>query len=816
MMIANIEFDEGKLRLRQILDDLPNNAEFWNEAQNRFQFIDRILRECLGWDCPYIEVEKYDEGGGYADYLLGQPVKAAIEAKREASKFKLLQKKDTFYQEKLKVVVDNCPIFRKAYGQILEYCVHNGARLAVVCNGSQIVVFQSYILGQPVINGDCFIFDGKEAFYEHFFNLWQILSPEGIYENYAFRVLSERQNPKVPSKASTILPDPKMYRYRTIFQEKLRAISSILLDNIEGREATKGDFYRDCYVDIEASNRNTLLSKKVIADRYKRVSDNGISPAKIKTHINNNKLYIDSTIFSLADGRPLVVIGDVGVGKTSFFEKIFEDLDSCGKNQSYYIHINLGEEAALSDNVKTYVVDKIPKILKEDYKINIDSSIFVEKVYKKEIIDFDDSLEGSIKHIDSHKYHLEKLDYLKKLKDNRSSHVIKSLIFLHEVQKIQIIVVLDNGDQRNFSTQQEAFLVAQEISSSRKVFVFVALRPATFYQSKLSGALSGYKNQVLTISPPPADEVILKRISYALRVAEGKINNTVLNGIDIDLNDIILFLVATLRSIKSNKEIRTFLSNITSGNTRLVIELFTSFCGSPNVEAERIVQIEKRTSDYKVPLHEFTKHALLGEYAFYSPSSSLVACNVYDIFQPDKKEHFLSSLIISYLASPSGERDKDGFINGSQIIKEMMRIGFIEKQIRPTLRRLANHRLIETPHAHYREILVEEKELPETFCYRSTSVGIYHVRYWMGNFSFLDATSIDTPIFDSGTQKIVFANVESFGIKNRYEKTIAFKKYLLDIWYDAMFDIDYFNFKNVLDGQNPSFLSVENYLAKEN
>jgi hypothetical protein len=37
-----------------------------------FQFVDRLLTECLGWERPYIEVENSDELGGKADYVLGR------------------------------------------------------------------------------------------------------------------------------------------------------------------------------------------------------------------------------------------------------------------------------------------------------------------------------------------------------------------------------------------------------------------------------------------------------------------------------------------------------------------------------------------------------------------------------------------------------------------------------------------------------------------------------------------------------------------------------------------------------------------------
>jgi hypothetical protein len=191
----------------------------------------------------------------------------------------------------------------------------------------------------------------------------------------------------------------------------------------------------------------------------------------------------------------------------------------------------------------------------------------------------------------------------------------------------------------------------------------------------------------------------------------------------------VAFLNSTLRSIKANQSIRQFLSNITGGNTRLVIELITAFCGSPNVDSEKIVSIEEKYGNYVVPLHEFTKHALLGEYAYYNSLSSLVACNIFDISAPEPREHFLSSLVIAFLNSSSSVKDNDGFVLGTTVLAEMIKFGFLEEQVRYHVRRLARKRLIETPYAHYREIEVPDREPPEQFHFRATSIGIYHLLY---------------------------------------------------------------------------------------
>jgi hypothetical protein len=87
-MQARFEATEGKTRLAKIVNAFPAASPHWNEAQNRFQFVDRLLLECLGWERPYIEVEHSDELGGKADYVLGlNPPKAVLEAKKEAKVF---------------------------------------------------------------------------------------------------------------------------------------------------------------------------------------------------------------------------------------------------------------------------------------------------------------------------------------------------------------------------------------------------------------------------------------------------------------------------------------------------------------------------------------------------------------------------------------------------------------------------------------------------------------------------------------------------------------------------------------------------------
>lgn len=812
-MQALFELPEGQKKLEGIITDFPSDSPYWNEAQNRFQFIDRLLTECLGWEKPNIDVEHSDDLGGRADYLLGSPPKAVLEAKRESKLFDIPPAGSSTIVRKIQSLLVTSKTFAEAVHQVIPYCAIHGAQIAIICNGPQMSIFQAIIPGQSPLEGECYFFDGFDSYIRNFPTLWRLLSPEGITENCAYRDLALHRNPRIPPKASTSIPEPHKYRYRNAFQDNLRSLSALLLEEIEDNPKLKSSFYKECYVSIEANNRHLLLSKNIISARYKRVGDDGVAPSALEAIAaidNAGDLRLnDPTLTSAAGSRPIVVIGDVGVGKTSFFENLFESLESAEKANTYFIHINLGIKANLSADIKSYVLSEIPAILKNKYMVDIDTADFANAIYHKDLLDFDNSVKGALRDIDENTYQRERIAFLAEKVDKRDRHLQASLGHLARGRNKQIILVLDNADQRTFAVQQETFLIAQELAATRNLLVFVALRPSTFYLSKTTGALSAYQNKILTISPPPADEVVQQRLIFAARVAEGKVEPAELSGIRLKIGSVVSFLNATLRSIRTSEPIRQFLSNITGGNTRAVIELITGFFGSPNVDSQKIVRIEEEKGGYKIPLHEFTKHALLGEYAYFNSQSSLVACNIFDVTMADPREHFLASLIVAFLSSNSGVLDNDGFVNGQELMVEFARHGFVEDQIRNALRRLATKRLIETPHAHYRELQVDDRELPEQFHFRATSVGIYHVRFWTGSFAFLDAVSTDTPVFDQESRNQISMFASSFEIADRYRKADCFKKYLENQWHFSNFGVNYYDFISLMQSQEDSFLSVK-------
>jgi hypothetical protein len=154
-------------------------------------------------------------------------------------------------------------------------------------------------------------------------------------------------------------------------------------------------------------------------------------------------------------------------------------------------------------------------------------------------------------------------------------------------------------------------------------------------------------------------------------------------------------------------------------------------------------------------------------------------------------------------------------VAAASILTEMRGLGFTDDQTRDCLKRLALKRLIETPHAHYREIKVPDGELPDEFHFRATSVGLYHIKFWAGAFDFIDATSIDTPIFDNKVREIVVKHASSWDIRDRFAKSKAFRSYLENQWHLGNFSPSYFDFVQVLKSNDFGFASVNTFIQRQ-
>lgn len=797
-----------KLFLEKYKSSLSNDR---NESQTRFHIINHILFNCLGWHSDDMEVEENEENK-FTDYELCKPRVAILEAKREGKIFEIPAGDSKSLicdiQSLIKISIET----KEVFDQAIFYCHQRGVPIAIISNGHQYIIFiASRQDGISIKDGKAIVFRSLEHLEKNFNDAWQIMSVHGIKEKNIFKYLKPEFG-AIPSKLSSKLKQYPIVRYGSELQTTLRQLAEIFFQDIVENNQVEERFFKECYCESGALSKYALLSKNILEARYASLFNNSetapfIAPVKEKR--NNN---ISPEILSEAvSRRPIVLLGDVGVGKTSFVKNLIYNGAYDEFKRALYIYIDLGSSGTLTDNLKFFVLEQIEKQLLEKYNVDIYDYSFIKGIYASEISRFSKGIWGQKKQTAPDLYETKLLEMLEEMTQKRDNHLKRAINTRAKSENRQIIICLDNADQRDYEIQQDTFIISQELAKDWNTTVFVSVRPQTFFKSKRSGALSAYPHKIFTISPPRIDLVIEKRLLFALGMAEGKIPLEISSYVEVNSRNLAIFLKTLIYSLSKNNDLKEFLTNITGGNIRSAIELIVSFIGSPNVDAPKIIDISERNTNnnkYIIPLHEFTKSALLGDYSHYNPDTS-IATNLFDVSTSDIYEHFLVPILLAFLCSNNPQQDKDGFYTLEIIQEELQNNGYTIDQLHRAIRRCTNGKLIETS----QRITFDEDdrglligEMPDT--YRITTIGAYHLKKWIGSFTYLDAMVFDTPIFNEENRQSISTNLESLTIEHRLERAIIFKQYLQEKWRDYPNKPEYFDLVRSFEDSSSTFENV--------
>lgn len=815
-----MEFSTAQKNLRCLIEEFSPLGELSNEAQTRYSFIDRFLKDCLDWsDAGSVQVEVHEKGDR-TDYECGQPRQMIIEAKKASSPFKFPPKgiRNT-NRYKLASLVEFNKELQDAIQQAMSYGQTRGVQISAVANGPQLIVFLAARLdGTAPLDGDAIVYRGYEELDKYFPQIFEYLTPSGIEERRLAAHLESQSPSGLPPKLSTLCSDYFDHKYSSAFQESLRNSASLVVEDLGRTTALERDFLLHCYCESGPLSQYAMVGKQLLAARYTALFDieepgsqiESVNPKKGGNHEFGTKAVSEATA-----KRPIILIGDVGVGKTSFLKHLVEFRAESEFKTAINIYFDLGHKGNLTKTTREALLQEVENTLQEKYQINLQDEQMIEEIYFTQIRNFESGFLSKLKEIDPTAWMRERLTLLIGLVNKREEHLRLVLAHIGVKKKKQVIVIIDNADQRSLQVQHEAFLIAQELAQSWKCMVFLALRPQTFHASKRSGAISAYPPKVFVIQPPKLEEAIEKRLNFALEIARGKISSNSIPGLTLHLDSLAVLISVVKRTLLSKKDIMEFIVNVSGGNVRAAIELISKFLGSPNIESEKIVKIYKESGSYDIPFHEFTKVALLGDNAHFQEEASF-ATNLFSVIYPDKKEHFLSPLILGFLNWDGAQKDGiDGFIRSTAIAKELQEYGFTAQQTTSHLLRLTRRKLIEAEERKLTEIIEGAQQDNPPKLFRITTLGAYHIKRWIGEFSYLDAVAFDTPIFDPLIRDDLATGINDPRLSARFHRAEVFANYLDSAW-KLIPDCNYLDWKMIRATGNSSFAKVSQFLRENN
>jgi GTPase SAR1 family protein len=766
-------YEQCRANLEQLSEWYLGNIENRNEATTRLHLIDTLFLDCLAWTRPDIVAEE-SQSGQYADYTFIAPRRILIvEAKREGEDFEVPVGIDRLEYSLRTLLRDNQSL-KSAIEQVANYCQRRGVPLGAVCNGHQVVVFiATRNDGISPLEGRCLVFPSIDFMLEHFIDLWQNLSKPGIEEGVLLKRLFAGKITEVPPKPSASFAEYPGIKKRNLFQTDLQIVSELILEDITRSRDLESSFLEECYCHSGAFSQHSLVSKTILAARYSALFDSE-SPGPTTVPATDKEGISEEMLADSMSLRPVLIIGDVGVGKTTFIRYLLK-VDAVDLfDKAIALYIDLGSQATITHDLRTFIIEEIFTQLRTEFKVDVEERNFVRGVYHFDLQRFSRGIYSDLRETDVDLYRKKEIEFLENKINLRENHLKKSLDHLSKGRKEQIVIFLDNVDQREYEAQQEAFLISQEMAEHWPATVFVTLRPATFHRSQRHGALSGYHPKAFTVSPPRIDKVLKKRLGFALKITNGNIPiKTLQDDLKINLIKLDVIIRVFLETIEQREELIEFIDNICSGNVRVALDLVKNFFGSGHIDTKKIVEAYKTSGSYWIPIHEFLRAVIFGDYENYDPSRSIIA-NLFDVSYFDSKEHFLLPILLTTLDKAKKNTAYEGFMETTRVYERLQGFGFTPEQIDAAIIRAHRYNLIETrarriPHAGSRM----------SSAFRITASGVYHVRRLCGYFSYMDAICVDTPIFDEFPGAAIH---EAQSIDKRLDRAEVFLEYLDQQW----------------------------------
>jgi len=769
------EFEWAKGQLEKLItwstDHEPKTSR--NEATTRLHLIDRLLFECLGWEREDCVAEETHEGT-YTDYSLGQPMRLlVVEAKREGIYFQL----PVGFAGRtcsLKTLCQQSLELDAAIRQAIQYCQERGIAAGAICNGHQLIAFiGSRTDGTCPNAGRALVFVSLKDMEERFPELWQHLSRPGIQAFNLHSLLKDVTQPP-PSKLSQRIANYPGFKGRNQLQASLKILGDLFLQDIMTHPEVEPEFLRTCYCLSGALSQYALVSKQILESRYAmmfRGDPNAPDAQPVQTKRGIAPELGPDILAASLSSRPIILLGDVGVGKTMFIRHFIHVDAREILQKAIVLYISFVDEPALVSDLQRFILRSCADQLYNAYHIDTTERNFVRGVYHFDLKRFRESYVSDLKNIDPAKFQEKEVEFLDGRVRDEAEHLKRCLEHFARGQNRQVVIFLDNIDQRPFEFQEATFQIANALAAKWPGTVFISLRPDTFYQSRAKGALTAYQPRVFTIAPPRTDQVLLKRLDFSSeRLRETGRLPSFPTGISLQSRSLTLFLGALRKGLEENDSLIECIDNIASGNIRRAIDMLREFVGSGHVNTEKIIDAMEKTGDYLIPVHEFLRAILFGDHEHYDPSASLLP-NLFNISSPDGREHFLLSLSLSMVERLGDVREQQGYVELPQIFEGLQSVGFAVVQVKTTIEQALSRGLLESS-PRFSDSLSKTQV-------RITTLGAYCLRRLINSFTYVDAMIVDTPIVEAATRAVILDENE---ILQRLDRAQEFLNYMERQW----------------------------------
>jgi hypothetical protein len=696
-----------------------------NEAQTRFDVIDRMIREVWGWPHGQVIVEEPSEGirFGYVDYILRSgDQQIVVEAKRAGAAFPSPTRRKKL---KLSGAVLGSGEVGAAITQAERYAQVKDADVVVVTNGLCWVFYSMRDRDSESSAGLLFPFDDSSNA-EELFNQFSL--PR--VETGSLRALINR----IPLVEKRLISAFDFADDR-VDRNKLADYLSPALDHALYADAllSDPDALKHCFVATEARTKFDSVLGMHITDRKPEIIRPARRIRRDKPHGQLEQL-VEDGVPSYAPPVTLL-IGPVGAGKSTYlkhFELISGHTALSSKNV-HWIYIDF-EKMGPTGSPRDYLYASLRDYLLVEHPDNpTDYEHAVKPAYRKEVAALARGPYALISRDESEFNHVVG-EHIRADYDKVEPYVDKLFQYISSTHLC--IIVLDNADLSE-NTPLETAVFAEGLALSKRIFcqTIVSIRDSTYVRHRSDSTFDAFELRKIWLDPPPFKTVLSRRLSYCESILHDRPATLVYdNGMKVIVPDLGAFFHIVQSSILGDR-VGDYISAMADTNIRRGLGMVVNFLTSGHIQADKAISVYLAGKTFIFPPHEILKGTILGQWRHFSEDKS-EATNVFDARLGSQSLRLLRLFILQHLYLKAAS-DQTAEVRVSDCAELFSPHGASSLQLSECLRGLQAKGLIRN---------VSSMEIDSHSVIVLTRTGGYYLKFLCRTFFYVEECMFDTAI----------------------------------------------------------------------
>jgi energy-coupling factor transporter ATP-binding protein EcfA2 len=689
---AKKAFDE----IRRFAD--TNEAVIETESDARFQLIDRILVDVLGWRREGFKTEP-PTGSGYIDYLLtaGGRNMFVVEAK------KLGKVLVTTKLSGLRYFKTGGAALKDALGgieQAARYASAKSVGFAALTTGQTWVGFRPNRLdGVEYKDGEAAVFPDMAAIEKDFASFYDLFSQEGVTQKL-FNIYLDREEGTALSAVDplvSLIAGSEIYLMKkTDLARDLDQLFNEFFKTLTGD--TDEELLLHCFVESAESREADRSLEKITRDLISHVqtirSDTGIELRKeIEASYETKK------------GQMVVIVGNKGAGKSTFVERFFKlTLNKSLRDKCLVVKVDLALASGSLNGLQEWITEELIKAA--------ENSLYAGKnpVYDELLGIFFDHYQrwstGEHKHLhdtDIDAFKIKFGEFIANRRREKPNEYLTSIL-KRAIRQRSVVpcLVFDNADNFPVQFQDAVFQYAYALFRAVPLSVVVVpITDRTIWRLSKAGALQSYSAKTLYLPVPSTKSVLEKRVMFIRRKLDEGPDKSGLyfssRGLRIKMENMPAFAACVEEAFINTDYIGRRIAALSNHDLRRSLDLSQKIITAPILKVDELVTAYFSKRDVRIPEMRIVQALIYGEYNKFRQDAHEYVLNMFSVETECMNSPLLRLSILRLLLDKenASQEDLGGYISFEEIAHYFENMGVHVRAILRAIEELLAYRLAE-------------------------------------------------------------------------------------------------------------------------